>query len=343
MAKPEDENKTPTRNPGEEGVAGSGASAARADAATSTTGSSAAGQASAGAQGSQAQTGADAIALLKADHRKVDALFKQYESAPDNRKAQLIQQISRELVVHTMIEEEIFYPACRRAASDEEPLDEAQVEHDSAKVLIADLMETDGRDQYRDAKVTVLAEMIRHHVKEEEEPSAGIFARAQSAGVNTADLARRVTARKQELEGRTRDLEPSRPVSLHPQRIFQGRQQEDSMARQDETGRERDDRGRFMSDDDDRRYSSRGRDDDDRGRGRGGWFGDPEGHSEAARRGWDERDDERSRSTRSRDDDRRYSSRSRDDDDRRDRGQGGWFGDSRGHSEAARRGWEDRH
>jgi hemerythrin superfamily protein len=467
MAKPEDENKTPTKNPGEEGAAGSGASAARADAATSTTGSSAAGQASVGGQGSQAQTGADAITLLKADHRKVDALFKQYESAPDNRKDQLIQKICRELVVHTMIEEEIFYPACRQAASDEEPLDEAQVEHDSAKMLIADLMEADDRDQFRDAKVSVLAEMIRHHVKEEEEPSTGIFTRAQQAGVNTADLARRVTTRKQALEARAGDLEPTRPVSLHPQRIFQGQQKEDPMARQDSNDRERDDRGRFMSDDDrggrgrydrdddrsyrsrgrddddgrgrgwsgdseghseaarrgwaerrgesrsfarsdddddrrggrggsserdergrfmsdddrgyrsrsdydddrrgsrgaserdrddrgrfmsddDRRYSSRGRDDDDRGRGRdrgqGGWFGDPEGHAEAARRGWDERDDDRGRSSTrsSRDDDRRYSSRSRDDDDRRDRGQGGWFGDSRGHSEAARRGWEER-
>lgn len=433
MAKPEDETKTPTTNTGQEGAASSSASAAKAEASTSKTEASGAGQATAGAQASQAQAGSDAIALLKADHRKVDALFKQYESAPDNRKDQLIEQICRELVVHTMIEEEIFYPACRQAASDEEPLDEAQVEHDSAKVLIADLMDSDDRDQFRDAKVSVLAEMIRHHVKEEEEPSRGIFTRAQQAGVNTPDLARRVAARKQALEGRARDLEPSRPVSLQPQRIFQGQQKEDPMARQDNNGRERDERGRFMSDDDrgrrgrydrdddDRSYRSRGRDDDDgrgrgwsgdpeghseaarrgwaerrgesrsfarsdddddrrgrrggssdrdrdergrfasddddrryyrsrgrddeddRGRGRGGWFGDPEGHAEASRRGWDERDDDRGRSMRSRgdDDDRRYRSRGRDDDDR-GRGRGGWFGDSEGHSEASRRGWEER-
>ena len=421
MAKPEDETKTPTKNPGQEETTGSGGSAAKVDATASTTGASAEGQKAAGGQSSQASqssqvsTGTDAIALLKADHRKVDALFKQFEAASDSRKDQLIEQICRELVVHTMIEEEIFYPACRQAASDEEPLDEAQVEHDSAKVLIADLMEADGRDQFRDAKVSVLAEMIRHHVKEEEEPSGGIFARAQQAGVNTPELARRMMARKQALEGRAGELEPSRPVSLQPRRLFQGQQKEDPMARQDNNDRERDDRGRFMSeddrgrrsrydrDDDDRSYRSRGRDDDD-GRGRG-WSGDPEGHAEAARRGWAERrgesrsfarssyddddrrggrsgsydrdrdergrfasddddrgyrsrsdydDDRRGGSYRERDergrfaseddDDRRYRSRGRDDDDRgaRDRGQGGWFGDSRGHSEAARRGWEER-
>ena len=86
--------------------------------------------------------------------------------------------------------------------------------------------------------------------------------------------------------------------------------------------------------------------DDGRGHGRGGWFGDSEGHSEAARRGWDDRDDDRggrSGGGRSRDDDRSSrSSRGRDDDDGRGRGRGGWFGDSEGHSEAARRGWEDR-
>jgi ferritin-like metal-binding protein YciE len=109
-------------------------------------------------------------------------------------------------------------------------------------------------------------------------------------------------------------------------------------------------RSRSSRDDDDRRSSSRSRssDDDDRrssgrGQGQGGWFGDSEGHSEAARRGWEHRDDDRgsSRARSSRDDDdRRSSSRSRSSDD--DRGQGGWFGDSEGHSEAARRGWEHR-
>nr|WP_313010931.1 hypothetical protein [Brucella intermedia] len=116
---------------------------------------------------------------------------------------------------------------------------------------------------------------------------------------------------------------------------------------------ERDDQGRFVSDDDrgrggddrrrddDDRRSSR-YDDDDRGRGHGGWFGDSRGHAEAARRGWDERRDDRDY-----DDRRRYSSREDDYDDRRsrydddDRGRG-WYGDSRGHAEAARRGWDER-
>ena len=442
----------------------------------------------------------DAIAALKDDHRRVEALFAEHEQAPAGRKARIVKQICQELVIHTVLEEEIFYPACREAASDEDPLDEAQVEHDSAKVLIADLMKGGRGDRYRDAKVSVLAEQIRHHVAEEEKPSEGIFAKAQSAGVNTPELAQRLQTRKQDLQAKSNELPAPQPVSFQTAKRPEA-SMEEKMARQgdgnrDERGRftdnddrggrgygrssrddddrnyrsrnrdddddgrgwygdsrghadaarrgweerggesrsfsrgrddddrggredrERDDRGRFMSDDDDRGYRSRGHDDDDRGsrgggdrdrdergrfarddddrgyrsrnrdddddrrggrgggnrdrddrgrfasdddrrssarsrddddddrggRGQGGWFGDPRGHAEAARRGWEERSGGSAR-TRSRDDDddRRRSRSSRDDDDGRgSRGQGGWFGDSRGHAEAARRGWEDR-
>ena len=85
------------------------------------------------------------------------------------------------MIVHTRLEEEILYPACREKASDEELLDEAQVEHDSAKLLIADLMEAPSSDHFRDAKVTVLSAQIKHHVGEEEKPGDGIFASPRPA------------------------------------------------------------------------------------------------------------------------------------------------------------------
>ncbi len=136
------------------------------------------------ASGTPAQVSAvgSAIEALSSDHRRVEQLFADYDSAADDkRKDVLLQQICTELIVHTKLEEEIFYPACRDKASDEEPLDEAQVEHDSAKLLIADLLEAPSSDHFRDVKVTVLSEQIRHHVAEEEKPGDGIFASPRRA------------------------------------------------------------------------------------------------------------------------------------------------------------------
>ena len=312
------------------------------------------------AESQASTTSGPAASALAQDHRRVEKLFDDYSAATDNeKKGGLVRQICRELIIHTDIEEKIFYPACRNAAAEGNIMDNAQVEHDSAKVLIEDLLHGDESDPWRDAKVAVLAEQIRHHVAEEEKPEEGIFAQAAEKGVDTDDLAARLKERKEALQGRAAGLEPTRAVFLHSIRF-----KEDEMARYSGNDRERDDRGRFMSDDDDRRgYRSEGRssrsrydDDDDRdrgGRGHGGWFGDSEGHSRAARERWDEDDDRRgSRSSGRRDDDddrrgyRGEESRSRsryDDDDRdsRGRGRGGWFGDSRGHSEASRRGWEN--
>lgn len=113
----------------------------------------------------------DAIQLLKADHTKVDALFKQYEKARAPQKEKLVQTICQELKVHTQIEEEIFYPALRDAATQKDDvadlLDEAKVEHNSAKQLMAELEAGSPGDELFDAKVKVLGEYIRHHVKEE--------------------------------------------------------------------------------------------------------------------------------------------------------------------------------
>ncbi|MDM4771567.1 hemerythrin domain-containing protein [Solimonas sp. SE-A11] len=113
----------------------------------------------------------DAIQLLKSDHAKVDALFKQYEKARAPQKEKLVQTICQELKVHTQIEEEIFYPALRSAATQRDDagdlLDEASVEHNSAKQLISELEAGSPGDELFDAKVKVLGEYIRHHVKEE--------------------------------------------------------------------------------------------------------------------------------------------------------------------------------
>lgn len=294
--------------------------------------------------------------LLKADHRKVEGLFAQYEKTEDaEEKKKLAHQICKELIVHTKLEEELFYPACRQNGVEDDMLNEAQVEHDGAKVMIAELIEGSPDDEFYDAKVTVLSEYIKHHVGEEEKPRNGIFAKAQKAGVDMAGLGQRLAARKQQLMPATdeNNLELPQPRSLHPQQL---RNQENSMARYSDD-RDRDDRGRFTSDDDDNRgrnqssgsgrggYSSRSRDDDDERRG---------GYSSRGGNGNKERD-ERGRFT-SEDDDGRnggrgssrggYSSRGRDDEDD-DRRSGssegrGWYGDSRGHSQAAREGWEDR-
>ena len=141
----------------------------------------------------------DAIAMLKADHRKVEDLFEKFQKARDkDRKQALVKEICTELCIHTMIEEEIFYPACTGKA-DEDTVDEAYVEHDGAKVLVAELMQSDPDDEFYDAKVTVLSEEIKHHVKEEEKRGEGMFAQAKSAGLDLDALGEQLKARKDEL------------------------------------------------------------------------------------------------------------------------------------------------
>jgi hypothetical protein len=140
----------------------------------------------------------DAIALLKADHRKVEELFEKYETARSKKK-DIAHQICLELTVHTMIEEEIFYPACREAGVESDMMDEANVEHDGAKMLIAELEAGSPDDDYYDAKVKVLSEEIKHHVKEEERPSEGIFAKARDKDLDLDALGEQMAVRKQEL------------------------------------------------------------------------------------------------------------------------------------------------
>jgi hemerythrin superfamily protein len=140
----------------------------------------------------------DAVALLKADHRKVEDLFEKFESARSN-KQKIAEQICMELMIHAQIEEEIFYPACTGKVEDAELVQEAYVEHDSAKVLIAEILAGSPDDEFYDAKVKVLSEMIKHHVKEEEKRAEGLFAEAKDAGLDMDALGEQLMARKEEL------------------------------------------------------------------------------------------------------------------------------------------------
>jgi hypothetical protein len=139
-----------------------------------------------------------AVALLKKDHREVEGLFKKFEKAGSgSEKLNLFKQIALALKVHTKIEEEIFYSE-ERGEVEDDMLDEAQVEHDGAKHLIAEIEAMKpGQDLY-DAKVKVLSEYIKHHVKEEEQPG-GIFAQAKKGDEDLNEMGERLKARKQQL------------------------------------------------------------------------------------------------------------------------------------------------
>ena len=154
----------------------------------------------------------DAIALLKADHRQVEERFDEFEKAKDDKRKQtLAKQICAALKVHAQIEEEIFYPAFLEATNDEDMHHEAEIEHTGAKRLIADI-ESKPSDDYFDARVTVLSEMIKHHVKEEEQPE-GMFAKARKSELDLVELGEQLQARKRELEADSSLLGKSEKIS----------------------------------------------------------------------------------------------------------------------------------
>jgi hypothetical protein len=162
----------------------------------------------------------DAIALLKADHRKVEELFERYEgTSGSGAKRKLAHQICVELKVHTAIEEEIFYPAFK-GKIESDTLDEAYVEHDGAKILINDIEAGSPGDDFYDAKVKVLSEEIQHHVHEEEMRGEGMFAQCRKTDVDLVALRDAMLARKQELmaQEQSAGLPPAEPraVNLQP-------------------------------------------------------------------------------------------------------------------------------
>jgi hypothetical protein len=141
-----------------------------------------------------------AITLLKKDHRDVEGWFDEYEQLDEeSEKLAMFNQIALALKVHTRIEEEIFYPE-ERGDVEEDMLDEAYVEHDGAKKLIAEIEAMRPSDEFYDAKVKVLGEYIKHHVKEEEQPG-GIFAQAKKGDEDLEAMGKRLKVRKEELMG----------------------------------------------------------------------------------------------------------------------------------------------
>jgi hemerythrin superfamily protein len=141
----------------------------------------------------------NAISLLTDDHAKVRKMFKQFErmkaKAGDAEKAELVEKICMELTLHTQVEEEIFYPAAREAIEEQDLLDEAEVEHASAKELISQLQSMEPGDELYDAKVTVLGEYVEHHVKEEEKQ---MFPKVRKAKLDLEGLAEQIQERKQQ-------------------------------------------------------------------------------------------------------------------------------------------------
>ena len=140
-----------------------------------------------------------ATKLLMADHKEVHAMFQQYKKLADadaeaSEREALATEICHALTVHATIEEELFYPAAREAEVDADLLDEAEVEHASAKALIAQIEAMSPDDALYDAKVTVLGEYIDHHVKEEE---GELFPKCRKSDMDLEALGEALAARKQ--------------------------------------------------------------------------------------------------------------------------------------------------
>jgi hypothetical protein len=162
------------------------------------------------------QDNQDALELLEADHKAVHQLFRQYRElaahdAPDGRRKALAEQICMELTIHAKLEEELFYPPVREAIRDDDLMDEAEVEHASAKDLIVQILSMDPHEELYDAKVTVLGEYIEHHVQEEREE---MFPKVRKSGIDLARLGERLRVRKRELQAVPEALREELLVSM---------------------------------------------------------------------------------------------------------------------------------
>ena len=139
----------------------------------------------------------DATAMLKADHKLVAGLFEEFEKTKsDARKTSIVAQICKELTVHAQIEEEIFYPAVKAALKDHELVPEATVEHASVKDLIAAVQDKAPYGEMYDAKVKVMGEFVKHHVKEEEKE---MFVKVRKTDLDLHALGAQMAVRKEEL------------------------------------------------------------------------------------------------------------------------------------------------
>jgi Hemerythrin HHE cation binding domain len=171
----------------------------------------------------------DAIASLKADHKKVKELFEKFEKAKDRRRKQaIVMEALEELGIHATLEEDLFYPAIRAAIRDKEGImEEADEEHHVAKVLIAELEGMDGSESHYDAKFTVLAENVRHHIKEEE---GEMLPKAKKTRIDFAALGQEMLERKEAL------LREGVPVTAEAEMVAKSQGQGDSPAKASREG-----------------------------------------------------------------------------------------------------------
>jgi len=136
------------------------------------------------------------LTLLKTDHKKVKALFAEYQEATPRKQQDIAQTIIQDLEIHAELEEELIYPAIRKGTKDDKLMNEATEEHHLVHVLIAELKELEPSDATFKAKFTVLGELVKHHVKEEE---GEMFPQAQKAKIDWEALEAEVTERKEQL------------------------------------------------------------------------------------------------------------------------------------------------
>lgn len=159
---------------------------------------------------SRSSAGTDAIALLRADHQRVSDLYQQYESTRSAaKKKTLVATICQELSIHAQVEEEIFYPAVKAALKDKELVPEAQVEHATLKELIAQVKDKEPDGEMFDAKIKVMSEYTKHHVKEEQNE---MFPKARATKLDMKELGAQIAARKEELMANP-ELMEAPPVS----------------------------------------------------------------------------------------------------------------------------------
>lgn len=143
----------------------------------------------------------EATAILRADHKLVSSLFAEYEKTSEkSRKKELVAKICKELTIHAQVEEEIFYPAVKKALQDKELVPEANVEHQTLKNLIAEVKDADPGNEMYEARIKVLSEYVKHHVKEEQNE---MFPKARSTNLDMVELGTMIKQRKDELSGIT--------------------------------------------------------------------------------------------------------------------------------------------
>ena len=165
------------------------------------------------ARSATATTGPDAIALLKADHKRVSDLYEQYEKTRSTaKKRTIVANICLELSIHAQVEEEIFYPAVKAALKDKEMVPEAQVEHATLKELIAQVKDKEPDGEMFDAKIKVMSEYTKHHVKEEH---TEMFPKARKTRLDMNELGAQLAARKEELMA-SPELMDKPPVPASP-------------------------------------------------------------------------------------------------------------------------------